>query len=276
MQAQPEVSLSAVPSHGPYQVRAAFVVGSIAGGLVLVALAAALPLVYGWMELDLVRNLRQASRAWEQGVEAVDPRLDGKQFVDMHHAWVDYELTLRFRTTTGEARSCPVHFGRFVNGPRMGDPFTARYLPSDPDRATISWAYEARGQGWVAVALFGTVAALMTSMVIWLAIRVWTALFLVRRLAVEGQIMFAPIVKVDASAYWVHAGLHQTTVYRYILPHRPEKIHGHEVVKRFNEPLLSDGKLAVLAAVASDDHVVLKHNGSPLVLPIGPVGPKWR
>lgn len=271
---QPAVSLSSVPNHGPYQVRWTFVAGSIVGGSLLMALAAALPLFYGWMELDLVRNLRQASRAWEQGVEAVDPQLEGKQFLDAHHVWVDYDLTLRYRTKAPELRRCRLHFGRFFTGPRLGDPFTARYVPSDPDCATISWAYEARGHGWTAVVLFGVVATLMASGATWMAIRVWIRLLLVRRLAVEGQLMFAPIVSVASNWHSSEFGRHRTTVYRYILPHRPTEAHGHETHKRFDQPLISDGKLAVLAAANSDEHVVLTHNGSPLVLPIGPVGPK--
>jgi hypothetical protein len=252
------------------------VAGSILGGSLLMALAAALPLFYGWMELDLVRNLRRSTRAWEEGVEAAYPRLEGKQFQDMHHVWVDYDLTLRYRTKALELRRCRLHFGRFFTGPRLGDPFTARYVPSDPDCATISWAYEARGHGWVAVVLFGTVAALMACGATWMAIRVWCRLLLVRRLAVGGQIVLAPIVGVGCNWHWSEFGPHHTTVYRYLLPHRPERTHGHETYKRFNQPLISEGWLVVLAAVSSDEHVVLKHNGSPLVLPIGRVGPTWR
>jgi hypothetical protein len=187
--------------------------------------------------------------------------------------YVSYDLMLRFRTRTGEARSSAVHFGRFFTGPHVGDPFTARYVPSDPDCATISWAYEARGQGWAAVVLFGTVGTVVAFSCIWLTVRVWRRLVLVRRLAVDGQIVFAQIVDVGTRAHWSEFGPHHTTVYEYVLPHCPGRTYSHEAFKRVNEPLLRDGGLAVLAAVASDEHVVLNQNGSPLDLPIDALPP---
>jgi hypothetical protein len=208
----------------------------------------------------------ETSTIWAKGTEAARATYKGRVRTT-NFIFKSYDLTLTFFTKEGKRFSRRVEFFRFFTGPSQKDRFTLRYLPSHPQKAMISWGYDAMVHGWIFAVLMVLVGLLILlgGFVIVRGILEDTAL--ARRLVRKGEMVAAPVERVE-EIYNEETKTVQY-LYHFHFSHLPDVPHSYWSPSAKDAPLFDhEGKAMVaLLEKASGDYRLLLHDGYPIVLP---------
>lgn len=261
-----DVQVGDLPRRGPFRIQGSFVAKELLKAFLWFLLFGAFVGGFAVYGAILTKQSFETSKIWNQGTKAYALGYRGKVRTT-NLVFKNYKLTVFYRTKEGVRFSKKLEFFRFFTGPKKKDGYSIRYLPSKPNDAVMSWAYDARFHGWVFILLLFGMAALMLWGLYAISIRMVRDVFTLRRLARGGMLIpgvIQNVLQVD------NAEMGRVEyLYQFSFQTDTNYESDYKVIDPADHPLLINNgdQLVVLAAQSGSNIWVLRNDGHPLLFP---------